>query len=110
MKSARLGRFDADLPTVLSRKSQVGSTAAVVSLPFAFEGERTRQTARQSLMELKTYCGLLVCCPLDRLSELAGGRFLVIVPESGDAIRDGAPPTSESVVAYDEISAGPGQV
>jgi microcompartment protein CcmK/EutM len=43
-----------------------------------------------------------------RLNELAGGRFLVIAPESAEAIRDGTPPTSESIVAYDEISAGRG--
>lgn len=57
----------------LAREEDV-ITVCLVSFPFKFEGERTLQAARQSLLELKTYCGLLVNCPLDRLSDLAGGE------------------------------------
>jgi microcompartment protein CcmK/EutM len=43
-----------------------------------------------------------------RLENLAGGRFLLVAPQSGDAIRGSAPAPSEPIVAYDEISPGLG--
>jgi microcompartment protein CcmK/EutM len=42
------------------------------------------------------------------LEEVAGGRYVIVVPESGDAIRHGAAPTGEPVVVYDELSPGSG--
>ena len=54
----------------LAREEDV-VTVCLVSLPFHFEGEKVTQAARRSLLELKTYCGLLICCPLSRVSDLA---------------------------------------
>jgi microcompartment protein CcmK/EutM len=43
-----------------------------------------------------------------RLENLAGGRFLLVAPQSGEAIRGGARSAGEPIVAYDEISPGLG--
>ena len=40
-----------------------------------------------------------------RLPEVPSGQFLIVRPQSAQALRDGAPATAESVVAYDELGA-----
>ncbi len=42
------------------------------------------------------------------LDNVAGGRFVIVQPESTEALRDGASATGEPIVAYDEISAAVG--
>ncbi len=43
-----------------------------------------------------------------RLAEIAGGRFLIVQPQSLSALRGGEPTTTEPVVAYDELNPGLG--
>ncbi len=45
-----------------------------------------------------------------RLENVAGGRFLLVRPRGLVSLRDGSPSAAESIVAYDEISAGIGSV
>lgn len=40
--------------------------------------------------------------------ELAGGRYLIVLPESADSIRGSAAAGGTPFVAYDGVSAGPG--
>jgi len=43
-----------------------------------------------------------------RLENVAGGRFVIVRPQSLEAIRDGQASDAETLVAYDELSAAPG--
>lgn len=43
-----------------------------------------------------------------RLEDIPPGRFLIVRPQSGAALRNQEPALAEPVVAYDEISAGLG--
>jgi len=42
------------------------------------------------------------------LGNVAGGRFVIVQPESTEALRDDEPATGEPLIAYDEFSAAVG--
>lgn len=43
-----------------------------------------------------------------RLDEIAGGRLLIVQPQTAAALRDGETAPAEPVVAYDELNPGRG--
>ncbi len=43
-----------------------------------------------------------------RLEEIAGGRLLIVQPQSAATLSDGIPSSAEPVIAYDELSPGIG--
>ena len=43
-----------------------------------------------------------------KIDELRDGRFLIVQPNSGAALRGQEQPTAETVVIYDELGAGTG--
>jgi cell division protein FtsZ len=94
-------------PAVASIARELGAlVVAVVSTPFAFEGERRRQAAERGLAALSEQVDTLIVVPNERLLELAGPemRLSEAYALADDVLRQGVRAVSDLVALPGHIN------